>query len=202
MEKQNRNSYPDPNWSDSDTYYITFPWKFSTFQTHPPPTSIPHLRHFHHPINPPRLCFMFSAELKQLTNSRPFNHLWPPTDLDSPILTRRVWFYWLTRGWVAEHPYHHLQILDYRPDLVEDRYYRRLNNKLTARRRHWFIVPKTRSPRRRERQLLARRRFRQEDLPKKVKIEQPDSPINYNIPCSPSIDEIIKNKKIKVEYLE
>jgi len=30
MEKQNRNSYPEPNWSDSDTYFITFP--FENFQ--------------------------------------------------------------------------------------------------------------------------------------------------------------------------
>jgi hypothetical protein len=59
--KANRNSYPDPNWSDSDTYYITFPLKFqdkSTFSS-PPTTQFHPVPSTLSPSHPPSSIYTF-----------------------------------------------------------------------------------------------------------------------------------------------
>jgi hypothetical protein len=83
------------------------------------------------------------SELKKFSNEKPFNDLWPPTDLGPGYYYptyRSLWFHWLIRGWVNGTPYRDLKIGDYNPRKVayrqEQRARKRREAKENARKRY------------------------------------------------------------------
>ena len=97
--------------------------------------------------------------LKTFNNTKPFNDLWPPTDLESyqvDIATLRyTWFHWLKNGWINNIPYRKFKVWYHHPNAIKEKKRRRIFSKIWKRRDHRQTAFQIEQ--RRFRQLRARR---------------------------------------------